>query len=107
MQPQENFSKGSNHENNSIVCEQCGAPMPKEMRFCRSCGNRLGEGPAEYTETVRFPNTTAGAAGSTTPFYPSVNAPLTQQAGGGFKRCRRRLSFTGMTWMWITLGIFF
>ena len=77
--------------------------MPKEMRFCRSCGNRLGEGPAEYTETVRFSEATASRAPGTTPFYPSVNAPLMQQP---YKR-RRRLGFTGMTWMWIALGVFF
>jgi hypothetical protein len=35
-------------------CPNCGAPMPREMRFCRSCGCRLGEGVEEYTETVRF-----------------------------------------------------
>jgi membrane-associated protease RseP (regulator of RpoE activity) len=28
--------------------------MPREMRFCRACGCRLGEGVEEYTETVRF-----------------------------------------------------
>lgn len=80
--------------------------MPKEMRFCRSCGNRLGEGPAEYTETVRFPGATGQRPVGTTPFYPSVKAPLIQQSGGSFKR-RRRLGFTGMTWMWIALGLFF
>jgi C-terminal processing protease CtpA/Prc len=30
--------------------------MPRQMRFCRSCGFRLGEGLAEYVETVRLPN---------------------------------------------------
>ena len=30
--------------------------MPSAMRFCRSCGFRLGEGVAEYAETVRLPN---------------------------------------------------
>jgi hypothetical protein len=35
-------------------CPNCGALMPRELRFCRSCGCRLGEGVAEYTETVRF-----------------------------------------------------
>lgn len=79
--------------------------MPKEMRFCRSCGNRLGEGPAEYTQTVRFPHTTAATGAGTTPFYPSVNAPLIQQSGNFRKR--RRLGFTGMTWLWIVLGLFF
>jgi len=101
MQPQQNFSTGEQ------VCAQCGSPMPREMRFCRSCGNRLGEGPAEYTETVRLSGATAARNPGTTPFYPSVNAPLIQQSGGKFTRRRRRLGFTGMTWMWITLGLFF
>lgn len=30
--------------------------MPGEMRFCRVCGFRLGEGLAEFVETVRLPN---------------------------------------------------
>jgi hypothetical protein len=108
MQPQQKFSgsgPGSGNQSGAIVCTQCGSPMPPEMRFCRSCGNRLGEGSAEYTETVRLPNATAGAAG-TAPFYPSVNAPLARQFSGNYPR-RRRLGFTGMTWMWIALGLFF
>lgn len=28
--------------------------MPGQMRFCRMCGYRLGEGVAEYAETIRF-----------------------------------------------------
>lgn len=36
------------------LCPNCRAEMPREMRFCRSCGFRLGEGVAEFTETVRF-----------------------------------------------------
>jgi membrane-associated protease RseP (regulator of RpoE activity) len=81
--------------------------MPKEMRFCRSCGNRLGEGPAEYTETVRLPHATATANGQfRAPFAPGMTAPMVQQTGGACAR-RRRLGFTGMTWMWIILGIFF
>jgi len=106
MQPQPNFS-GSGDQSGAIVCAQCGAPMPKEMRFCRSCGNRLGEGPAEYTETVRLPHATATANGQFTAQYaPGMTAPMTRQTGGGYPR-RRRLGFTGMTWMWIVLGIFF
>lgn len=107
MQPQPKFSgsgPGSGNQSGAIVCAQCGSPMPPEMRFCRACGNRLGEGPAEYTETVRLPNA-AGSPG-TAPFYPSVNAPLARQAAGNYPR-RRRLGFTGMTWMWIVLGLFF
>lgn len=33
--------------------------MPREMRFCRRCGFRLGEGVAEFTETVRLQNRNA------------------------------------------------
>ncbi|HJZ78758.1 MAG TPA: PDZ domain-containing protein [Pyrinomonadaceae bacterium] len=102
MQPQQDFSVNSP---GGQFCAQCGSPMPKEMRFCRSCGHRLGEGPAEYTETVRFPHTTAPAGGSTTPFYPGVNAPLVRPDE---KSCKRRLlGFTGMTWIWIALALFF
>src|SRR2546427_2401604 len=71
MQPPQSFSDSTQ---GSISCAQCGAPMPREMRFCRSCGNRLGEGPAEYTETVRF----ADPRG-TSPYVPGVGAPMTQR----------------------------
>jgi len=107
MQPQPNFS-GSGDQSGAVVCAQCGAPMPREMRFCRSCGNRLGEGPAEYTETVRLPHATATANGQfRAPFAPGMTAPMVQQAGGAAFARRRRLGFTGMTWIWIVLGIFF
>jgi membrane-associated protease RseP (regulator of RpoE activity) len=80
--------------------------MPKEMRFCRSCGNRLGEGPAEYTETVRFPGVTAASrGGQTTPFYPTFNAPMTTVNPG--RRRRRRMGWKGTTWLWIVLVMFF
>ena len=73
--------------------------MPKELRFCRTCGNRLGEGPAEYTETVRFPGTTApNRGGQTTPFYPTFNAPMTT-----VDPPRRGRRFKGATWLWIVL----
>jgi PDZ domain len=104
MQPQENFNESGSNEQDSLVCGQCGAPMPREMRFCRSCGNRLGEGPAEYTETVRFQGATAKGSTATTPFYPSVNAPMIRR---GFGSRRKRWGFSGMTWMWIGLGLFF
>lgn len=102
MQPQQNFgSPGAGEQ----LCAQCGSPMPREMRFCRSCGNRLGEGPAEYTETVRFPGVTAAnRGGQTTPFYPTFNAPMTTVNPG---RRRRRLGWKGTTWLWIVLVAFF
>jgi membrane-associated protease RseP (regulator of RpoE activity) len=102
MQPQQNFSTNSSADQ---FCAQCGSPMPKEMRFCRSCGHRLGEGPPEYTETVRFPHATAPSGGATTPFYPGMNAPLSRPSDRACKK--RRLGFTGMTWLWIILGLFF
>jgi PDZ domain-containing protein len=109
MQPEQEPSKGSGSDSGSIVCTQCGAPMPHGMRFCRSCGNRLGEGPAEYTETVRFADAkSASEARFTSPYSSDMTAPIAPMVGAGFPaRKRRRLGFTGMTWMWIVLGLFF
>ena len=102
MQPQQNFDASGPGDQ---ICAQCGSPMPKEMRFCRTCGNRLGEGPAEYTETVRLPGVTASrSCGNTTPFYPTFNAPMATVNPG---RRRRRLGFAGTTWLWIALVAFF
>src|SRR5437016_8959658 len=108
MQPQRNLSGSTGvTDQNAIVCTKCGSPMPNEMRFCRACGNRLGEGPAEYTETVRFPNATATSNGQyTAPYGPGMTAPIARQTGRSLCR-KRRLGFTGMTWMWIVLAIFF
>ena len=111
MQPQQNFSgsgPGSGDQSGAIVCAQCGAPMPREMRFCRSCGNRLGEGPAEYTETVRLPYGAAGARAQFNNQYAAgMGGPMVQQPACGYPARRRRLGFSGMTWMWIVLGVFF
>jgi len=109
MKPEHKFNeitRNSANQDATKVCPQCGAPMPGEMRFCRSCGQRLGEGPAEYTETVRFGDTTAPANGRrTSPFIPGVGAPMARQTCGAFGRRRRRVS--GMTWIWIAMAIFF
>jgi len=103
MQPQQKANVSGSGDQ---FCAQCGSPMPKEMRFCRSCGNRLGEGPAEYTETVRFPGMTAPHnGGQTTPFYPTFNAPMTTVTPSYCRR--RRLGFTGTAWLWIVLVAFF
>src|SRR3982751_1035468 len=102
MQPEQNIESPGVDEQS---CGQCGSPMPREMRFCRSCGNRLGEGPAEYTETVRFPGaTSANGGGQTTPFYPTFNAPMATVSPS---RRRRRVGWKGTTWLWIALvGVF-
>src|SRR5258705_2438982 len=47
-------------EPGSTTCRNCHMPMPVGLRFCRNCGFRLGEGSAEYTETVRFQNAPPG-----------------------------------------------
>jgi hypothetical protein len=90
------------------TCGNCRLPMPKELRFCRNCGFRLGEGLAEYTETVRFQNVPPGTlAGnnSANSFPHGVGGPIAFSPGGKLRKRRRRLS--GMTWMFLGLLIFF
>ena len=65
--------------------------MPSELRFCRNCGFRLGEGVAEYTETVRFNGSHPTVVAAGVPVAP--------------KRKRRRLS--GMAWVFVALLVFF
>jgi membrane-associated protease RseP (regulator of RpoE activity) len=92
----------------ATTCGNCRSPMPKELRFCRNCGFRLGEGTAEYTETVRFqdfpPGTVIGnnAANS---FRHGAGGPLASSVSGKLRKRRRRWS--GMTWMFLGLLIFF
>lgn len=109
MEPQQKFTgsgPGSGDQSGTILCAQCGSPMPPEMRFCRSCGNRLGEGPAEYTETVRLPN---GAAAPNAQFRSQYvpGGPMAPAGQTSYLPKRRRLGFSGMTWLWILLGLFF
>lgn len=85
------------------TCGNCRTPMPVGLRFCRNCGFRLGEGPAEYTETVRFQNGKAGATQQ--PFAPNYAAPLAASPTGAFGKPRKRMS--GMSWMFIGLLVFF
>jgi membrane-associated protease RseP (regulator of RpoE activity) len=73
------------------TCSNCHSAMPSELRFCRNCGFRLGEGVAEYTETVRFD----GAH----PTVVAAGVPVPN------KRKRRRLS--GMAWVFVALLVFF
>lgn len=95
MNPQ--FEAGANN------CGNCGTPMPAGLRFCRSCGFRLGEGSAEYTETVRFQNAPPGTLpGNSAGFSGPTNySAMAVQPG----RKRRRMS--GTTWMFIGLLVFF
>jgi C-terminal processing protease CtpA/Prc len=79
---------------NLTTCSNCHSAMPSELRFCRNCGFRLGDGLAEYTETVRFD-------GQRGPLAPgSTSEPMPMPA-----RKRRRMS--GMAWVFVGLLIFF
>ena len=71
------------------TCSNCRSAMPSELRFCRNCGFRLGEGVAEYTPAVRFGNDARLAVGAT--------------AGKPVKR--RRMS--GIAWIFVGLLVFF
>jgi membrane-associated protease RseP (regulator of RpoE activity) len=86
-------------------CGNCHLPMPAGLRFCRNCGYRLGEGAAEYTETVRFQNVPPG-------MLPNNNAPLAAPYAPPSGRpyvpyCQKKRRFSGTTWMFIGLLIFF
>src|SRR6185369_9094961 len=81
-------------EAGASTCGNCRSPMPAGLRFCRNCGFRLGEGSAEYTETVRFQNAPPG----TLPVNSAANSgPYGYGAG----------PMVGSTWMFIGLLIFF
>ena len=62
------------------ICSNCHVAMPSMLRFCRSCGFRLGEGVAEYTETVRLPNRPKAAPSASAPASGGGGAP---QSGAG------------------------
>jgi len=72
------------------VCANCHSTMPAELRFCRNCGFRLGDGVAEYTETVRFD-------GSQVPERSRATPPM--------RRKRRKMS--GIAWIFVALLVFF
>lgn len=94
----------------TITCPSCRAEMVRDMRFCRACGFRLGEGLAEYVETVRLdgmplmspaqtPRTTFGAgfAPQTTNLSPSVT-----QNNLSSRRRRGAWSCGGTSARWMT-----
>ena len=89
-------------------CANCHTPMPRGLRFCRNCGFRLGEGSAEYTETVRFADPQRGARISP-PGQPlttsyGLSGAMASVSAGPLKK-RKRMS--GMSWMFIGLLVFF
>jgi membrane-associated protease RseP (regulator of RpoE activity) len=91
------------------VCGNCREPMPRELRFCRNCGYRLGEGSAEYTETVHFKNVPprAFAGNGAASSFPPYAAPGAMAATSSAPIQKRRKRMSGMTWMFLGLLIFF
>jgi membrane-associated protease RseP (regulator of RpoE activity) len=81
--------------------------MPRELRFCRNCGFRLGEGSAEYTETVRFQNVPPGTlpGNGAAQFQQHQYGAMAVSPGGPMRKRKKRMS--GMSWMFIVLIVFF
>jgi membrane-associated protease RseP (regulator of RpoE activity) len=77
---------------NLTTCSNCHSTMPAELRFCRNCGFRLGEGMGEFTETVRFGE-----------YPPAVPA----RVSGPVKAKKHRRKMSGMAWIFVGLLIFF
>jgi membrane-associated protease RseP (regulator of RpoE activity) len=98
-------------EPNVTACSNCHTPMPSGLRFCRNCGFRLGEGPAEYTETVRFQpgNNPASVAARTTAAHdPLVTSYGLSSGNIAQTACQiKRRKLTGMTWIFLGLLLFF
>lgn len=96
---------------NVTACGNCHSPMPSGLRFCRNCGFRLGEGTAEYTETVRFQNDHYAAGIRPTadqqPLVTSygISADAIPHSSGQLKTRRRKMS--GITWIFLGLLVFF
>ena len=81
--------------------------MPRELRFCRNCGFRLGEGTAEYTETVRFQNAPPGTlpGNGAAQFQQYQYGGMAASPSGPMRKRKKRMS--GMSWMFIVLIVFF
>src|SRR5215211_746371 len=77
---------------NMITCSNCRSSMPAELRFCRNCGFRLGEGSGEFAETTRF--------GGEMPGAPA-------RVSGAVKAKKQRRKMSGMAWIFVGLLIFF
>lgn len=107
--------------NDVNVCPNCTASMPREMRFCRSCGYRLGEDIAEFNETIRLPGSASnrrptaqarsqftGPAGNTNGYGPiapvSPGAMFTPE-NPQFEKWRKRRRKRKLHWIfWVIIA---
>jgi hypothetical protein len=96
----------------TITCPSCQAGLLRGMRFCRMCGYRLGEGLAEYVETVRFDGRmpqmpTAAPLAPTAPQAPVqpttvLDSPYTTPLARRARWCSPR----GSSWlMWVIVAV--
>jgi len=91
--------KTAEQEFTSTSCANCHSTMPAGLRFCRNCGFRLGEGIAEYQETMRFAN------GAANPFGMGNGQVVQGAANSGITRRKKRMS--GITWIFLAIVCFF
>src|SRR5262250_2359361 len=102
--------EASDPGNLTTNCANCHSPMPAGLRFCRNCGFRLGEGLAEYNETVRFQNGGGPITGVNTaipysaPIVAAATSPISR-VGACSIAGRKRMSV--IFWIFIGLAIFF
>jgi hypothetical protein len=100
-----------------LTCPNCHSSLPVQLRFCRACGYRLGDGSAEYTETVRLNQTTAqqyaAATGQSIPGMgpqgplAAAGAQQLTPASGNFDEWRRRRKRRRPHWIFLVLISFF
>lgn len=81
-------SKATSAEFGGTKCPSCHAQLPHQMRFCRACGYRLGEGIEEYVETIRLnPRMSAQARPAATDPVPNAKThPFQPQDWGAMAR---------------------
>jgi membrane-associated protease RseP (regulator of RpoE activity)/predicted RNA-binding Zn-ribbon protein involved in translation (DUF1610 family) len=96
----------------TVTCPNCGAELARGMRFCRLCGYRLGEGLAEYVETVRLNN--VGGFGATPGGPLAHHADATTQLSGAAyatnvpaerRGARHRRRLRGLRWLMLPVAL--
>jgi membrane-associated protease RseP (regulator of RpoE activity) len=101
---------GANAHTETTICPSCHTGLLPGMRFCRTCGFRLGEGLAEYTETVRLNGMPmmSPTPGGQTFGMPGARATTTLSANATpayVGRRRRKRCGGGMGWMsWVLIA---
>ena len=98
-------------ETETVTCPNCGAELARGMRFCRLCGYRLGEGLAEYVETVRLNN--LGGFGAMPGGPPArageatteLSAAQAAAAHVGRRGARHRRRLRGLRWLVLPVAL--